>query len=317
MQLCPQSASSRGDPKHPSKACRFSYTLVAKAYRAAGQAASSLHAMATLQVYQAQMLRDMHEGRTDPGLFDELRAATDLALRATKVTARSLGQVMSTCVVQERHLWLNLADMREAERTRFLDTPISQAGLFGAELNTLIADKTALKQKQWQVQLQMMDLEKKAAKASFDRNSIPDPVYLPEVQKSLTKIQDILIQLKNFWESVGQLLDSLEQTTFVGEALIEDLDELKDVFLDSIKIATEAWSCFGAGCQQASVIFKLQNKDAYKFLKVSPSSLSKEEWEKDHHFLLRLKNLQSPLPKQREDEEDAKDDEGEPGGGGG
>ncbi|CAM4724436.1 unnamed protein product [Leuciscus chuanchicus] len=151
-----------------------------------------------------------------------------------------------------------------------------------AELNTLIADKTALKQKQWQVQLQMMDLEKKAAKASFDRNSIPGPVYLPEVQKSLTKIQDILIQLKNFWESVGQLLDSLEQTTFVGEALIEDLDELKDVFLDSIKIATEAWSCFGAGCQQASVIFKLQNKDAYKFLEVSPSSLSKEEWEKEY-----------------------------------
>ncbi|XDV16040.1 hypothetical protein PO909_015922 [Leuciscus waleckii] len=121
----------RGDPKHPSKACRFSSTLVGKAYRAAGLAATSLHAMATLQVYQAQMLRDMHEGRSDPALSDELRAATDLALRATKVTARSLGQVMSTCVVQERHLWLNLSDMREAERTQFLDTPIFQAGLFG------------------------------------------------------------------------------------------------------------------------------------------------------------------------------------------
>ncbi|XP_077057746.1 uncharacterized protein LOC143710638 [Siphateles boraxobius] len=131
MQLCPQSASSRGEPKHPSKACRFSSTLVAKSYRAAGQAAASLHAMATLQVYQAQMLRDMHEGRTDPGLFDELRAATDLALRATKVTARSLGLVMSTAVVQERHLWLNLADMRDAERSRLLDSPMYQAGLFG------------------------------------------------------------------------------------------------------------------------------------------------------------------------------------------
>ena len=87
--------------------------------------------MAILQVYQAHVLRDMHEGRTDPGLFDELRAATDIALRAMKVTARSLGQVMSTAVVQERHLWLNLADMRDAERTRLLDTPISQAGLFG------------------------------------------------------------------------------------------------------------------------------------------------------------------------------------------
>ncbi|XDV34391.1 hypothetical protein PO909_004552 [Leuciscus waleckii] len=69
MQLCPQSASTWcGDPKHPSKACRFSSTLVAKAYRAVGQAASSLHAMAILQVYQARVLRDMHEGRAHPGL---------------------------------------------------------------------------------------------------------------------------------------------------------------------------------------------------------------------------------------------------------
>ncbi|XP_056091126.1 uncharacterized protein LOC130070670 [Rhinichthys klamathensis goyatoka] len=62
IQLCPQSASSRGEPKHPSKACRFLSMLVAKSYRAAEQAAASLHAMATLQVYKAQMLRDMHEG---------------------------------------------------------------------------------------------------------------------------------------------------------------------------------------------------------------------------------------------------------------
>ncbi|XP_016330768.1 dihydroxyacetone phosphate acyltransferase-like [Sinocyclocheilus anshuiensis] len=99
MQLCPQSAAAwRGNPRLPSRACKFSSALTAKAYRAAGQ---------------------------------ELRTATDLALRATKVTARSLGQTMSTLVVQERHLWLNLADMREADKHRFLDSPISQAGLFG------------------------------------------------------------------------------------------------------------------------------------------------------------------------------------------
>lgn len=94
MQLCPQSASAwRGGPKLPSKA-----TLVAKAYRAAGQAASALHAMASLQVYQAKLLRQLHEGSADPGVLQEARTATDLALRATKVTARSLGQVMSTLV---------------------------------------------------------------------------------------------------------------------------------------------------------------------------------------------------------------------------
>ncbi len=46
----------------------------------------------------------MHEGSTNPGLMQELWTATDFALRATKVTARSLGKAMSTMVVQEHHL---------------------------------------------------------------------------------------------------------------------------------------------------------------------------------------------------------------------
>ncbi len=87
--------------------------------------------MALLQVHQAKALKQLHEGDADPGVLQELRTATDLALRATKVTARALGQTMSTLVVQERHLWLTLADMRESDKHRFLDSPISQAGLFG------------------------------------------------------------------------------------------------------------------------------------------------------------------------------------------
>lgn len=39
---------------------------------------------------------------------------------------------------------------------------------------------------------------------------------------------------------------------------------------------------FGAGCKKASVIFKLQTKDAYKFLEVNPSSLSKEQWQAEY-----------------------------------
>ncbi len=84
-----------------------------------------------LQTYQAMALKQLYEGSSDPGLMQELRTATDLALWATKVTARPLGQTMSTLVVQERHLWLNLADMSESDKHRFLDSPISQAGLFG------------------------------------------------------------------------------------------------------------------------------------------------------------------------------------------
>ncbi len=92
--------------------------------------------MALLQTYQAKALKQLYEGSSDPGSMQELRTATDLALRATKVTARSLGQTMSTLVVQECHLWLDLADMSESDTHRFLDSPISQAGLSGDALES-------------------------------------------------------------------------------------------------------------------------------------------------------------------------------------
>ncbi|XP_039529095.1 uncharacterized protein LOC120480184 [Pimephales promelas] len=150
-----------------------------------------------------------------------------------------------------------------------------------AELNHLLAEKTTLRQKQWQVQLKVIDGQMNVARASFEQNSIPDPIHLKDIQSGLTKIQAIMIQLKNFWESVAQMLDYLEQV-FVGEAFIEDLAELKEEFLLSIKTAKEAWNSFGAGCNKTSAIFKLQIKDAYRFLEVSPSSLSKVEWEKEY-----------------------------------
>ncbi len=129
VHLCPRNATTwRNRPRLPSKACKLTAALAAKAYSAAGQAASALHAMAILQVHQAKALKQVHEGSTDPGLMQELRTATDFALRATKVMARSLGKAMSTMVV---HLWLNLVEMKDVDKARFLDAPISQAGLFG------------------------------------------------------------------------------------------------------------------------------------------------------------------------------------------
>ncbi|KAI2650818.1 Transposon Ty3-G Gag-Pol polyprotein [Labeo rohita] len=147
MHLCPQNAASwRGRPRLPSRACKFSSAQVAKAFAASGQAASALHAMAILQVYQAKVLKDLHEGVPDPELLHEPRSVTDYALRATKVTAQALGRAMSTMVVQERHLWLNLAEMRDAEKARFLDAPISQAGLFGETVEEFAQQFSTVKQ---------------------------------------------------------------------------------------------------------------------------------------------------------------------------
>ncbi len=91
MQLCPQSATVwRSNPSLLSRACKFSSALTSKAYSAAGQAASALHAMAPLQIHQAKALKQLHEGAADSGVLQELRTATDLALGATKVTAQAL-----------------------------------------------------------------------------------------------------------------------------------------------------------------------------------------------------------------------------------
>ncbi len=102
--------------------------------------------MAILQVHQAKALKQVHEGSTDPGLMQELRTATDFALRATKVTVRSLGKAMSTMVVQERHLWLNLAEMKDVDKARFLDAPISQGGLFGDTVEGFAQQFSAVQQ---------------------------------------------------------------------------------------------------------------------------------------------------------------------------
>ncbi|KAL0154067.1 hypothetical protein M9458_050641 [Cirrhinus mrigala] len=93
--------------------------------------------MAILQVHQAQALKQLHEGRPDMGLMQERRTATDFTLRATKVLALSLGQVMSMMVVQERHLWLNLAQMAGVDKVCFLDAHVSQAGLFSNTVGQL------------------------------------------------------------------------------------------------------------------------------------------------------------------------------------
>ncbi len=48
---------------------------------------------------------------------------------------------MSTMVVQERHLWLNLAEMKDVNKACFLDAPISRRGLCPAVLGSTSADR--------------------------------------------------------------------------------------------------------------------------------------------------------------------------------
>ncbi len=101
----------------------------------AGPARSlSMHSMAVLQVFQAKLLQCMDESGPVPAAFKELRSATGLALRATKTTAQAIGRSMPSLVVLESHFWLNLMEIKEADKVPFLDSPVTSTGLFKSSI---------------------------------------------------------------------------------------------------------------------------------------------------------------------------------------
>ncbi len=108
MQMCPYTVSTRqGKPCLLFRACRYS----SGRRGLCGLWRCCLHLMLRryCRFFRLKALREMHGGGYDPEVLKELRTAPDLAPRATKVMARSLGRAMSTLVVQE--LWLCLVDI--------------------------------------------------------------------------------------------------------------------------------------------------------------------------------------------------------------
>ncbi|XP_049334821.1 uncharacterized protein LOC111189729 [Astyanax mexicanus] len=153
------------------------------------------------------------------------------------------------------------------------------------ELNKLYSEKTILKQQEWTLQLKIIDEGMVLAKKEKDLGIVPNPDHLGEVQRYLSKIQSILIQLKSFWEKVLSLLGVLKDKTFVDEDLIDEPEE-KELFASSIREATKVWDDFSCFCGKATGIFQQQNKEAYKFLESDPTKLSKEAWQLEYDSVL-------------------------------
>ncbi len=62
-----------------------------KGYAATGQAGACLHTMSVLQAYQADLLKEMDERKAlSCDVIMELSRTADLALHATKETARAI-----------------------------------------------------------------------------------------------------------------------------------------------------------------------------------------------------------------------------------
>ncbi len=140
-------AAWKSHPLLPSKSCRVKSSLVGKSYSAAGQAAAMLHSMALLQAYQAELLKELDEGEgITPEAVKELRRATNLALGATKHTARAVGRSMAGMVTVERHLWLNLTEIKEKDKSFLMDARISKDGLFGDSVTAVVEKFRVAKQ---------------------------------------------------------------------------------------------------------------------------------------------------------------------------
>ncbi len=126
-------------PSLPLKPLQDTSHLNGRAYTAAGQAVASLHTMAVLQAYQADLLKDLDNGQgLSPDEVAELHRTTDLALRATKQAATAMGRSMAAMVVMDRHLWVNLADLERKEKGFLLNAPISPSELFGTSVETVV-----------------------------------------------------------------------------------------------------------------------------------------------------------------------------------
>ncbi|XP_016325278.1 uncharacterized protein LOC107675446, partial [Sinocyclocheilus anshuiensis] len=85
------------------------------------------------------------------------------------------------------------------------------------EISNLFSEKSDLRNKEWIIQIRLTNAQLKLASKNIEQGSIPNPVHLNEVQKCLSRIQQILIQLQKFWESVCILLEALEDKTFANE----------------------------------------------------------------------------------------------------
>ncbi|XP_009300574.1 uncharacterized protein isoform X2 [Danio rerio] len=98
----------------------------------------------------------------------------------------------------------------------------------------------SLKDQEWSIQNKLMDQQLNLAKIKIESGQLPNVSHLNEVQKCLSRIQQILVQLQKFWEKVGALLDTLKDRTFAGEDHIEFLEDMKEVFLESVVAAKQA-----------------------------------------------------------------------------
>ncbi len=191
VHLCPPTAIGwKAKAAHPSKPCRANSALAGCAYTSAGQAALAFHSMADLQFFQAKLLRSTDKNGSDPTAFREPHSVTNLALYATNTTAQSIGRSMASLVVLERHMWLNLTEIKDADNIPFLDSLVSPTDLFGLTVEGFAERFTAAEKSSQAMQHFLLKRSSSAAGSSHSRTApTPQPAKTgpPAVQPDLAR----------------------------------------------------------------------------------------------------------------------------------
>ncbi len=118
------------------------------------------------------------EAGLDSASLRDLRSVTDLALRTTTSTAQAIGRSISSLIVLERHLWLTMMEMKEADTVPFLNAPVSSGSLFGPAVEGF-AERFVEAQKSSQVMRHLLPKRTSSSSAS----SHPRPAPTPQTAK--------------------------------------------------------------------------------------------------------------------------------------
>ncbi|KAF4114471.1 hypothetical protein G5714_004694 [Onychostoma macrolepis] len=92
----------------------------------------------TAGIAPAKLLQAVEDGTFNVDAITDLHAAKDFALMATKRAAQAMGKAVSFMVILQRHLWLNLADLKNADHKVLLNAPVTPSGLFGDAVESII-----------------------------------------------------------------------------------------------------------------------------------------------------------------------------------
>ncbi len=85
-----------------------------------------------------KLLQKAEGGALSPDAVNDLHDATDFALMATKHAAQAIGKDNGFLVILQWHLWLNLANLKDADCKVLLNAPVTPSGLFGDAVESII-----------------------------------------------------------------------------------------------------------------------------------------------------------------------------------